>query len=69
MREGFGQSVQPKVQDADHQHEQQQDYAHYNHKHVGFTWNGDERRQMIRSGGVNRIHIVQPLRVGAHCGS
>src|SRR5262245_6480354 len=59
MRHALGQGMQPKEQNAEHQYAERQDDGHDDHKHVGFTRGGDERRQMVGGSGVKRIsHTV-----------
>ena len=57
----LGQGVQAQEQEADRQNGEDQEHGHHHHKDVGLAGRGDERRQMMGCGRVQRIGHAGPL--------
>lgn len=56
----LGQSVQPKEQDAKHQHRARKDHGHHDHQNVCPTGSGNERGQMGGGSGMKRSSHTAP---------
>ena len=51
--EALWQSMQPKIKDANHENEQNENCARYNHERVRLTGSGHEPRQIAGKNLVN----------------
>jgi hypothetical protein len=60
--------VYPKKQNAESKDGKYQNDAHHDHQRVGFPGRGDERRQMMSSGGMKRLCHQSLLSFLFECG-